>query len=86
MDSDREKAIQEIHAEIINIKSKLESIRDEEEKWLENVPDSLKSSDEATISEEAIMSMNLAIESLEDALGPLDLENSTDQGKVDPSI
>jgi predicted RNase H-like HicB family nuclease len=53
--------------DIYDVISDLESIRDEEEEYYDNIPENLQSSQRAYDSEEAIDNMNDALELLEQA-------------------
>jgi hypothetical protein len=53
----------------------LESVKDEEEEALENLPESLQDSDQAETMREAVSALENAISALED----LDIEDSLDE-------
>lgn len=72
MNNARRKEIRSIISGIEEIKDKLDSIRDDEQEYYDNIPENLQESARAQNSEEAIDSMDNVISSLEDAVGELE--------------
>ena len=71
MNKQRRKEIMEIITELENIKSKLESVKSDEEFAFENMPENLQVSMRGEESEEAIDYMDSAIGSLDEAIDNL---------------
>ena len=67
MNKARRKALEEINGKIEDLKSDLEGLRDEEQAYLDNMPESLQQGEKAEMAENAVGSMDEAIEALETA-------------------
>ena len=74
MNNQRRAALTKILGEIEEMKSKLETIRDEEREVFDAMPESLQLSDRGQASDNALNEMDSAISALEDAIGAI--ENS----------
>lgn len=55
----------DLMAKLEEVKEMLESIRDEEQEYLDNIPENLQGSDRYSISESSIESMESAIDSID---------------------
>ncbi len=72
MNAQRRKSIQAIMETIDTAKTDLEGLRDEEQEYFDNMPESLQASEKATTAESAVSSMDTAINSLEDVSSSLE--------------
>lgn len=72
MNKQRRKQIYDVMEKLESIGSILQDILDEEQESFDNMPESLQSSDNGMISEEAQESLNASIEALEEAIGCLE--------------
>lgn len=71
MNANRRKEIAKILAEAEKLKSKLESVLEEEQEYYDNVPENLQGSDRYQQSEECIGYMEDAVSSFEDIIDGL---------------
>lgn len=72
MNNIRRKALGEIRDKLESIKGDIEMLRDEEQEFIDNMPENLQGGDKATIAENAVNEMDNAINSLEDACNSVD--------------
>ena len=69
MNNTRRKVIARIAGTLEDAKQDLEGIRDEEQEYLDNMPENLVNSERYSNAESVVSNMDDAINSLEDALG-----------------
>jgi hypothetical protein len=67
MNKARRDALTKIAATIADIRSELESLRDEEQDYFDNMPESFQQGDKGQRAEAAVFSMEEAISQLEEA-------------------
>jgi F0F1-type ATP synthase membrane subunit b/b' len=72
MNNLRRKALMEIEDKIGELKSELETIRDEEQEYIDNMPESLQSSEKHEAGEVAVENMENIIDSLSEAITYMD--------------
>lgn len=68
MNNMRRKALADIQARVEGIKGELEALRDEEQEYIDNMPEGLADSERGTAAETAVGEMDTAV----DALGDID--------------
>ena len=71
MNKIRREALQKISVELEDLKSYVESMRDEEQEYADNMPDSLQSSEKHETAENAVSSMDEAIDNLDNAINAI---------------
>jgi len=71
MNKVRRTSLQEISVKMEDLKSDIEALRDEEQEYADNMPDSLQSSEKHDTAENAVSSMDEAIEGLESAINAI---------------
>lgn len=83
MNNERRKKLSAIAAELIKVmqlcsdlKEQLETLRDEEQDYYDNIPDNMKQTEKAEMSQEAIYAMERVLEAVEAAaeMDPSELE------------
>jgi len=67
MNKARRKAIREIGDQLETLAERIEEIRDEEQEYIDNMPDSMQSSERAEVAWSTIGSLDEATSSLEEA-------------------
>lgn len=67
----RRKDLREISAQVEELRDALETIKGDEEEYLENMPQNLQGSERYETAEEAVSNMEDAISSLEDAISSI---------------
>lgn len=72
MNKDRRKALEELSSRLGEIVGELESLRDEEQEYFDNMPESLQGGDRGSDAEQAIGSMETALDLLEEVAGHID--------------
>lgn len=72
MNKSRRKALTDIAEKIDSIKGRIEELREEEQDYLDNMPENLQDSENAYKADSAISSMDEAIYSLEEVMGSLE--------------
>lgn len=72
MNKDRRKALEDLFSQLGSFIGDLEALRDEEQEYFDNMPESLQGGDRGSDAEQAIGSMETALELLEDAIGYVD--------------
>lgn len=72
MNKDRRKALEDLSSQLGSLIGDLEALRDEEQEYFDNMPESLQGGDRGSDAEQAIGSMETALESLEEAIGHVD--------------
>ena len=72
MNNIRRKALGELQAKLDNIKGDIELLRDEEQEYIDNMPESLQGGDKASMAENAVSNMDDAINSLDEAVSSID--------------
>ncbi len=72
MNNKRRKSISELRDKLEDIKGEIEMLRDEEQDYLDNMPESMQSCEKYVAGENAGTNMDDAIGSLEDAISSLD--------------
>ncbi len=77
MNKERRKALEAVQEKITNAQGELESLRDEEQDYADNMPESLQSSEKHDTAEEAIASMASALDSLSEAANSIDEANQS---------
>ena len=68
MNKVRRKELQELYDIISEAKDRLEMLHDEEEEYMENIPENLQSSERYEKAEAAVDALDTAVSSLEEAL------------------
>ena len=68
MNNDRRKQLREIITVLENVKVDLEAIRDDEQDYMDNIPENLQGSSRCDTAEEAIDNMDDALNYLEDVM------------------
>jgi len=79
MNKTRRKALEKINAQIEDIVAGIEMLRDEEQEYIDNMPEGLQGSDKAEMAEDAVSSMESALESLAGAANSIDEAAAGDQ-------
>ena len=79
MNKTRRKALEKINAQIEDIVAGIEMLRDEEQEYIDNMPEGLQGSDKAEMAEDAVSSMESALERLADAANSIDEAAAGDQ-------
>lgn len=72
MNKARRKALEDLASQLGDILAELEALRDEEQEYFDNMPESLQGGDKGSDAEQAIDSMNSAVDSLEAAIAHVD--------------
>lgn len=72
MNAERRKALNVIRENLVEAQSALESLRDEEQEYFDNMPESLQGGDKGSKAEAAISEMDEAISCLESALSSVE--------------
>ena len=72
MNKKRRKAIEEIWNKIEETKNSIENIKDEENEFLENIPENLCNSDKYSESESACDALSSAMDSMDEVIGYLE--------------
>jgi ribosome recycling factor len=72
MNAERRKEIAKAHAMIDEAKSILEAARDEEQEFFENMPENMQEGEKGSAAENAVQSLEEAIDGLETAMGNCD--------------
>jgi hypothetical protein len=72
MNKARRKALEDLSSQLGGILAELEALRDEEQEYFDNMPESLQGGDKGSDAEQAIDSMSSALDSLEEAIGYVD--------------
>jgi len=72
MNNQRRKALEEMRAKLEDIKGDIEYLRDEEQEYIDNMPESLQSGEKHETAENAVTNMDEAINGLEDILSNVD--------------
>ena len=75
MNNQRRKEISEVVKSLVYLKEKIERITDDELDYYDNMPENLHGSMRGMDSEEAIDSLNEAMEAIDEAIGNLDSIN-----------
>lgn len=73
MNNKRRKEISKIVSALEDVRDRLSEVVDEEQSAFDNMPESIQGSDRGCESEEAIDSMNDALDSIESAIEYLDI-------------
>lgn len=68
MNKQRRTRIQEVVDQIGILRQKLEELRDEEQDYMDNIPENLQQSDRHYAAEEAVSNLESAIDSLSEAI------------------
>lgn len=68
MNKERRKRIDEIASQIGALLCDLEEVRDEEQEYMDNMPENLQQSDRYYAAEEAVSNLDSAIDSLTEAI------------------
>ena len=71
MNNTRRKSIQKIINGITALKEDLETLLDEEQEYLDNMPDNLQESERAEVAQDAIDNMETAIDNLDECVDTL---------------
>lgn len=71
MNNTRRKNIQNVINKLENLKSDIEMIRDEEQDYIDNMPENLEGSMRHDMAEEAVDNLESAIDSLEEVIDSL---------------
>ena len=72
MNKQRREALGEIRGKLEDTKSDIEMLRDEEQEYIDNMPESLQSSERCETAENAVSNMDEAINGLEDIISNID--------------
>lgn len=72
MNQTRRKALVEIQDRLAAVQGDLEMLRDEEQEYIDNMPDGMQGGEKATTAQSAVSSIDDAINSLDDACGSVD--------------
>ena len=72
MNNVRRKALSTLRDTIEDAKSALEALKDEEQEYYDNMPESLQGGEKASAAENAVSMMDDAIDSLETAVSSID--------------
>jgi len=72
MNKARRKAIDELVAKFEDLKCDIESIQEEEQEYLDNMPESLQGGEKGDIAQTAIDEMDSAISSLDEAISSIE--------------
>lgn len=68
MNKPRRKQLDKLCEMFVELKDMLEEIRDDEENYMDNIPENLQGSERYSIAEDAIDNMNLALDSLDEVI------------------
>ena len=72
MNKYRRKAIEQIIETLDQINNEIEIIQEEEQEYMDNMPENFQDSDNYYVAEEAVDNLGNAIESIEEAINYLD--------------
>lgn len=72
MNKQRRAQIAKIAEAVSNLSSELVTLRDEEQGYLDNMPESLQSSEKAQTAESAVSNLDDVINGLEEVVAPLE--------------
>lgn len=72
MNKTRRKQLEEISDKANELRFELENIKDDEQEYFDNIPESLQGGDKGTLAEEAISNLEEAITALESAIDYID--------------
>ncbi len=72
MNNTRRKALEDIREKLVDINGDLESLRDEEQEYYDNMPENLQSGEKGQLAEQAADALDIAVSSLEDVLNSVD--------------
>ena len=72
MNNSRRKEIRAIIAKLEEVKECVENVRDEEQEYLDNMPENLQCSERADVAQNAIDNMEYALDNLEEAVDNLE--------------
>jgi hypothetical protein len=72
MNAKRRKAISELLSRLDSLKNELEILRDEEQEYFDNMPDSLQQGEKGDTAAEEVSSMDDAINSMDEACSSLE--------------
>ena len=67
MNKDRRAALEEVRVTLEEMKATLGGLRDEEQEYIDNMPEGLAGGEKSTNAENAVSSMDTAIENLDEA-------------------
>lgn len=71
MNNVRRKAIQKVIDKLEELKYDIECLADDEQEYLDNIPENLQNSDRYAVAEEAVDNLNSAMDSVEEAIDSL---------------
>lgn len=72
MNKDRRKALDAIRAEIEEMKTRIEVLKEEEDDYYQNMPESFQQGDKGQAAEIAIENIESAIDSIDEAINALE--------------
>lgn len=72
MNKARREAIEKVVGELRDIQSAVEELRDEEQEYLDNIPENLQGSERYDLAEQALENLNSAYDSIEEAASYLE--------------
>ena len=71
MNNKRRKAINDISDSVRTLQTKIDTLKDEEQDYYDNMPENFQESERGEIAEEAIDNLQSAYDSLEETIGHL---------------
>ena len=72
MNKQRRKAINDISEKVRSLQTQIDTLKDEEQDYYDNMPESIQESERGNVAEEAIDNLQSAYDSLEETIGHLD--------------
>ncbi len=72
MNKARREALKKILETLENTKGEIEALRDEEQEYFDNMPESLQGGEKGTTAEDAVENMENTIGSIEDAISTME--------------
>ncbi len=72
MNNPRRKQLAEISEKLSELRSMLESVKDEEEEYMGNIPENLQSSERYEKAENAVDNLDAALDSLDEAISSIE--------------
>lgn len=71
MNADRRRAINKLSSQLDEIKGEIESLRDEEQDYIDNMPESFRQGEKGDLADQAISNLDEAVSSVESAIDSL---------------
>ncbi len=72
MNKERRKALEDICTNLVNLNNELDILRDEEQKYFDNMPESLQGGDKGTQAEETVSYLEDASSGIQEAISAIE--------------